>query len=74
MAYETAVELLGIIAVIIMVTSYALEKRAPIYIAVFAFGCALAAAYAYLLGSIPFLVAEGIWAFIAFNRWRNAIA
>ena len=74
MAYDTAVELLGIIAVIIMVTSYALEKRAPIYIAVFAFGCALAATYAYLLGSIPFLVAEGVWALIAFNRWRNAIA
>ena len=74
MAYDTMVELLGIVAVIIMVASYALEKRAPVYIAVFAFGCALAATYAYLLGSIPFLIAEGIWALIAFRRWRTAIA
>ena len=74
MAYDTTVELLGIVAVIIMVASYALEKRAPVYIAVFAFGCALAATYAYLLGSIPFLIAEGIWALIAFRRWRAAIA
>ncbi len=74
MNYEAGIELLGIVAVFIMVSSYALEKRDPIFIAIFSFGCAMAAAYALLLGSIPFLVAEGIWAVIAFQRWRSAVA
>ena len=52
-----------------MVVSYALEKRHPAFIAVFAVGCALAALYAYLIESIQFLIAEGIWCAIAFRRW-----
>ena len=72
MTYELAVELLGIVAVFIMVSAYALEERAPVFIAIFSAGCAMAATYAFLLGSIPFLIAEGIWAVIAFQRWRRA--
>jgi len=60
---------LGLIAVVIMVASYALEHRHPLFIVVFAFGCALAAFYAYLIGSIPFLIAEGVWALIAIWRY-----
>lgn len=67
---EQAIETLGIIAITIMVTSYALEKRGPFYVAAFALGCALAAVYAYFLRSYPFLIAETIWAVIAFRRWR----
>ena len=70
MNYELAVEIFGITAVIIMVASYALEHVSPTYIAIFSFGCVLAATYALLLGSIPFLIAEAIWAVIAFRRWR----
>jgi len=70
---EQAVETLGIVAITIMVTSYALENRAPFYIASFALGCALAAIYAYFLGSYPFLIAEGIWAVIAVHRWRKSV-
>jgi hypothetical protein len=70
MTGEQAVETLGIIAITIMVTSYALETRSPFYIAAFALGCALAAIYAYFLRSYPFLIAETIWAVIAFRRWR----
>ena len=76
MTYDFAVEILGITAVIIMVTSYALENISPVFIAIFSFGCVLAAIYALLLGSIPFLIAEGVWAIIAFRRWqlaRNAL-
>ncbi|VAX27387.1 hypothetical protein MNBD_NITROSPIRAE01-1610 [hydrothermal vent metagenome] len=62
-------EALGIISVTMMVVSYALEKRGNIFIAIFAVGCALAAFYAYLLGSYPFLFAEGIWSVIAFRRF-----
>ena len=68
-ATTNTIELLGIGAITIMVVSYALEKRHPAFIAVFAVGCALAAFYAYLIQSIPFLIAEGIWSAIAFRRW-----
>ena len=66
------IEALGIVAVTTMVISYALESRHPTFIVIFAGGCALAAAYALLIESYPFLIAEGIWAIIAFRRWRSA--
>ena len=66
------IEALGLLAVTIMVISYALEHRAPVWIAVFAFGCALAALYALLIGSVPFLIAEGLWSLIALRRWSVA--
>ncbi len=72
MTYDCAVEIFGITAVIIMVTSYALEHISPVFIAIFSFGCVLEATYALLLGSIPFLIAEGVWAIIAFRRWQLA--
>ncbi len=67
-----AVEIMGIIAISIMVISYALEDRNPLYIAVFAFGCAMAAIYAFLISSYPFLVAESVWSLVAFARWRRS--
>ena len=70
---EQAVDVLGIVAITIMVASYALEKRSTVFIATFAFGCALAAVYAFFLNSYPFLIAESIWAVIAAGRWRAAI-
>ena len=66
------VEALGIVAIVIMVTSYALERRGTFFIAAFAAGCALAAVYAYLINSYPFLIAEGIWAVVAARRWYVA--
>ena len=65
------IEFIGIIAISIMVISYALEDRHPHFIAAFAFGCGLAAVYALLISSYPFLVAESIWSLIAFARWRK---
>lgn len=67
-----SIEIFGIIAISIMVISYALEDRNPIFIALFAFGCAAAAIYAFLISSYPFLVAESIWSLIAIARWRRA--
>lgn len=62
---------LGSVAVFIMVASYALENRHPLFILIFSFGCLLAAFYAYLIGSYPFLIAEGIWSLIAFRRFMK---
>lgn len=67
-----AIEVLGIVAIATMVISYAYEKRDRMFIAIFAVGCALAAVYAYLIESYPFLVAEGTWSMIAFKRWHAA--
>ena len=66
------VELFGIAAITIMVISYALEDRGKIFVVIFAVGCAMAAVYAWMIGSYPFLIAEGIWAVIAFWRWLKA--
>ena len=68
------IEALGVVAITIMVGSYALEERHSCWVLVFSFGCALAAFYALLIGSLPFLIAEGIWAGVAFKRWRRAYA
>lgn len=65
------VEILGIVAIIIMVGSYALEERSTFFVATFALGCALAALYAFLIASYPFLVAESLWCVIAYFRWKK---
>ncbi len=65
-------EVLGIIAVVGMVSSYALEQRHRAFVLIFALSCALAAFYAFLIGSIPFLIAEGLWSIIALRRYLKA--
>lgn len=65
-------EWLGVAAITVMVAAYALESRHPVFIAIFAAGCLMAAAYAYLIQSYPFLIAESLWAVVAANRWRKA--
>jgi len=64
-------ELFGLAAVIAMVTTYALEERSPWFVLAFALSCAAASLYAVLIQSLPFALAEGIWAVIAFLRWRR---
>ena len=65
------IELIGIIAISMMVICYALEERHPLFIILFAFGCALAAFYAFLIASYPFLLAESIWCMFALGRWNK---
>ncbi|MDE0383225.1 MAG: hypothetical protein OXI22_05020 [Defluviicoccus sp.] len=72
MTIPPPVEILGIVAIATMVVCYALERRGTVFIAAFAAGCALAAVYAYLIGSYPFLIAEAIWAVVAARRWQVA--
>ena len=65
------IELFGLAAVIAMVTTYALEERSPWFVLGFALACAAAALYALMIESLPFALAEGIWAVIAWRRWRR---
>ena len=64
-----ATEAVGVTAISVMVSSYALERRHRIFVAIFAVGCALAAVYALLIESYPFLIAESVWCVIATRRW-----
>jgi hypothetical protein len=64
--------LFGLFAVTAMLVCYALEKRSPWFILAFAGACLLGSAYGFAQGAWPFGLVEGIWAFIAANRWRHA--
>ena len=68
---NTMIELFGLLAVCSMVTCYALEDRGPSFTLAFAISCAVAAFYAFLIGSYPFMLAEGVWAIIAVRKWRG---
>lgn len=63
------IEVFGFIAICFMVLFYALEGRAPIFTLAFAGACLCAAIYALLIGSIPFMIAEGVWAIVALRKW-----
>ena len=71
---DLAIQWFGVFAVTLMVACYALEKRGPSYVAMFAFACLLSATYALMLGSYPFVFAETVWAFIASRRYLALIS
>jgi membrane protein YqaA with SNARE-associated domain len=62
----------GLFAVTAMLVSYALERRSPWYVLVFAVSCGLGSAYGYLQGAWPFGIVEAIWADVALRRWLRA--
>ncbi|MFT5041207.1 MAG: hypothetical protein ACI8TX_002179 [Hyphomicrobiaceae bacterium] len=64
-----SVEMFGALAVTTMVTCYALEERAPVFVLGFAGACLASSLYAFLIGSWPFAVVEFVWAGIALARW-----
>jgi len=67
----SALTLYGAIAVTFMMLMYALEKRGPVFVALFAAGCLLSSAYGFLSGAWPFGVVELVWAGVALNRYRT---
>lgn len=68
------IEIFGLLAVCAMVGFYALEDRGPSLTLGFAISCGCASAYALAIGSYPFMLAEGIWAVIAFRKYRRRLA
>jgi hypothetical protein len=60
----------GVIALTFMMTMYALEHRANVYVAGFAAGCAFSSAYGFLSGAWPFGVVEAVWCVVAVRRYR----
>ena len=63
----------GVVALLFMMTMYALESRGSTFIIAFAVGCALSSVYGFLSGAWPFGVVEAIWACIAVRRWRTSV-
>lgn len=61
----------GAIAVSAMVLAYALERRHRVFVGAFAGACAASSAYGFLIGSIPFGLAEAVWAVVALRRLRH---
>jgi len=52
-----------------MMAMYALERRGPRFILLFALGCLLSSIYGFLAGAWPFGVIEAIWCAIALTRY-----
>ena len=63
---------LGAVAVSAMVLAYALEARHGAFVGVFAVACAASSVYGFLIGSLPFGLAEAVWSLAAFRRLRRA--
>jgi hypothetical protein len=59
----------GLFAVSAMLISYALERRASVYILAFSGACALGSVYGFLQGAWPFGLVEAVWSIVAFRRW-----
>jgi len=64
-----ALTLFGLIAVILMLVFYALERRSPWYTLAFAGACALGSVYGFLQGAWPFGLVEAAWSIVAVRRW-----
>jgi len=65
----THLTLFGLFAVTVMVVCYALEKRHPLFVLLFAISCVLASIYGFLQGAWPFGLVEALWSVIAARRW-----
>ena len=61
----------GVVAVTLMMVTYALERRHPRFVIAFAVGCVLSSAYGFLSGAWPFGVVELIWAGVAARRYAT---
>lgn len=64
-----ALTLFGLVAVTLMLVTYAYEERSPWFVLGFAVACALGSVYGFLQGAWPFGVVEAIWSVVALRRW-----
>jgi 4-amino-4-deoxy-L-arabinose transferase-like glycosyltransferase len=65
------VTLFGLIAVSMMLITYAMEQHSHWFVLAFAFACALGSAYGFLQGAWPFGLIEAVWALFALKRWKD---
>ena len=65
----TLLSAFGLLAVSLMLVTYALESRSNWYVLAFAVACALGSVYGFLQGAWPFGLVEGVWSGVAVRRW-----
>jgi len=61
----------GLFAVTAMLVCYAMDARSHWWTLGFAMSCGFGSAYGFMQGAWPFGLIEGIWAIVAFVRWRK---
>ena len=64
----------GVVALVFMMTMYALESRGRRFVALFALGCAMSSVYGFASGAWPFGVVEAIWSVVALRRFMGSVA
>ena len=64
-----SITIFGLVAVSLMLITYALETRSAWFVLAFAFACALGSTYGFLQGAWPFGLVEAIWALVALRRF-----
>ena len=62
---------LGLVAVTMMLVSYALEKRSHWFILAFSGSCVAASVYGFMQGAWPFGLVETVWSGVALRRWLS---
>ena len=65
----TLLSAFGLLAVTLMLVTYALEARSRWFVLAFAFSCGLGSAYGFLQGAWPFGLVEAVWSVVAVRRW-----
>lgn len=68
-----AITIYGVCVLTFMMVMYAMERRGPVFILLFAVGCALSSVYGFASGAWPFGVVELIWSGVALTRYRAAL-
>ena|SRR5438309_8313797 len=64
-----ALTVFGLVSVTLMLVTYALEARSPVFVLAFAFACLMGSAYGFLQGAWPFGLVEAVWSIVAARRW-----
>ncbi len=63
----------GLLAVTLMLVTYALEGKSHWYTLAFAFACVMGSAYGFLQGAWPFGLVEAIWSLVALRKWQRRV-
>ena len=61
----------GLLAVSLMLVTYALEARSAWFTLAFAAACGLGSSYGFLQGAWPFGLVEAVWTVVALVKWRS---
>ena len=59
----------GLLAVTLMLVTYALESRSSWFTLAFAGSCVMGSTYGFAQGAWPFGLVEGIWSLVAVRKW-----